>query len=81
MQIEREIERPAELAMKAAKSVARARKRSQKEKRGHEVCQYLLCLLNDESQGPTRLKMPAIETLKQARSVDMIGDPQISLGF
>lgn len=81
MQIKMGTEPPAELAMKAAKSVARARKRSSKEKRGHEVCQHLLCLLNDEDRGPARLKLPAIETLKRARSMDMIGDPQISLGF
>jgi hypothetical protein len=38
----------AQLAMKAARSVARARRRSQKEKMGRVVCHHLLLMLNEE---------------------------------
>ena len=70
----------AQLAMQAARRVARARRQSQKEKMGHVVCHHLLCLLNAESELPTRRKLPAIPTLEAAREIKG-EDRQISLGF
>ena len=73
--------RHAMLAMQAAKKVRRARRQSQKEKMGREVCRHLLCLLNPQEDVPPRKRQPASETLRTAVVLAPIDEKQISLGF
>jgi len=70
------IESHAELAMKAARGVAQARRRRQKEKMGHVVCQHLLQMLNAESELPVRRHVD-IERV----TAKPFEDKQISLAF
>jgi hypothetical protein len=61
----------AELAMKAARSVARARRRAQKEKMGRIVCHHLLRMLEPEETKP----------MGRARPPESREQKQISLGL
>lgn len=69
----------ADLAMRAARGVARARRRSQKAKMGHVVCRHLLQMLSDETAPavPCRPLRPPLlrETVRH------LEDKQFSLGF
>ncbi|MDZ7686581.1 MAG: hypothetical protein U5O39_17675 [Gammaproteobacteria bacterium] len=67
----------AALAMQAAKKVRRARRRSQKEKMGHEVCHHLLNLLSAEP-GPTAREQRFAESIEPARRLD---DRQLTMSF
>ncbi|XOV88749.1 MAG: hypothetical protein ACFHX7_02430 [Pseudomonadota bacterium] len=68
----------ASMAMQAARRVARARRKSQKEKMGRVVCHHLLCLLNEEAP---RRKAAGREALRRARPLVTGHDRQGSLGF
>ncbi len=69
----------ARLAMRAARRIASARRRSQKEKIGHTVCRHLLCLLGEgEGVPPGRpaLHVPQTPNARQTPQEQV----QISLG-
>jgi len=66
----------AALAMQAAKKVRRARRRSHKEKMGHEVCHHLLNLLTAEPAPTAREQRLA--SIEPAQALD---DPQLSMSF
>lgn len=74
----------AELAMEAARRVARARRQSQKEKMGRVVCHHLLKMLNTEPEAPRarsgRLRPAMQPAVRLDKSVSS-DDKQISLGF
>ena len=67
----------AALAMKAAREVARARRRSQKEKMGRVVCHHLLLMLNAESELSAPRMRPRLERIR----AEPFEDKQISLAF
>lgn len=75
----------AALAMQAAKKVRRARRQSQKEKMGHEVCHHLLCMLNSEEEPTPREKRLAkagsLEAMTVARQMKKVDDRQMSMSF
>ena len=74
----------AELAMEAARRVARARRQSQKEKMGRVVCHHLLKMLNTEPEAPrakpTRIR-PGLQRAVRLDKPVAGEDRQISLGF
>lgn len=65
----------ADMAMQAARRVARARHRSQKAKMGHVVCHHLLQMLHDE----TAAIAPVITT--RPTKARLLEDKQFSLSF
>lgn len=72
-----DVQSHAELAMEAARRVARARRRSQKEKMGHVVCHHLLLMLNAEP----RLTVPRRHAGIERVAAEPFEDKQISLAF
>ena len=70
----------ARLAMKAARSVARARRRSQKEKMGRAVCHHLLLMLNEEGLPDRKEAVPQAARVSHA-TAQLLEDRQFSLGF
>ena len=71
----------AELAMQAARRVARARRPAQKAKMGHVVCHHLLRMLNDESSSPEAGARVDRLRSQRARTATRLEDKQFSLGF
>lgn len=72
--------RHADLAMQAARRMARARRVSQKAKMGHVVCHHLLQMLSDDAGLPGRYpgdssRQPSVTAAKS------LEDRQFPLGF
>ncbi len=68
----------AQRAMQAAKKLRRARRQSQKEKMGHEVCRHLLRMLEEPQQSARGQRGPQIE---RAVPIPDIDERQASLAF
>ena len=76
----------AALAMQAAKKVRRARRQSQKEKMGHEVCHHLMCLLEGEPEPTPREKRLAAASSAENLEANPLAmkaadDRQMSMAF
>lgn len=70
----------ADLAMQAARNVARARRRSQKAKMGHVVCHHLLLMLNGDAAIAVPGRRVTGPSLHRARAKPL-EDKQFSLSF
>ena len=80
MRTSAESQHHADMAMQAARRVARARRRSQKAKMGHVVCHHLLQMLHDDAGAvtPVSTKQGGLPRPAKAR---LLEDKQFSLSF
>lgn len=80
MRTRAESQHHAEMAMQAARRVARARHRRQKARMGHVVCHHLLQMLHDEAAAIAPVPTTQGGLIKPAKA-RLLEDKQFSLSF